>query len=71
MLERQNLTIEYRGQKELKVPAGTFNADHFAFKLEPPHPAHEELWCMGEDLIPLKIAYPIYNATYELAEFDG
>jgi hypothetical protein len=70
-LERQDLTIEYRGQKELKVPAGTFNADHFAFKLEPPHPAHEELWCMGEDLIPLKIAYPIYNATYELAEFDG
>ncbi len=70
MLERRNLTIEYRGQKQLTVPAGTFTADHFAFKLKPPHPAHEELWCMGDDLIPLKIAYPIYNATYELAELE-
>ena len=70
MLESRDLTIEYFGQQTITVPAGTFEADHFAFVLEEPHPANEELWCIGEDLIPLKIAYPIYDSTYELAEIE-
>ncbi len=68
MLACHDLTMEYFGKSELTVPAGTFTADHFAFVLGEPHPANEELWCLGEDLIPLKIAYPIYDSTYELAE---
>ncbi len=70
MLGRNDLTIEYLGKERLTVPAGTFDADHFAFVLDAPHPANEEVWCFGEDLIPLKIAYPIYNSTYELAELQ-
>ena len=68
MLACHDLTMEYFGKTSLTVPAGTFDADHFAFVLGDPHPANEELWCLGEDLIPLKIAYPIYDSTYELAE---
>lgn len=70
MLACHDLTMEHFGETELTVPAGTFRADHFAFVLGDPHPANEELWCLGEDLIPLKIAYPIYDSTYELAELE-
>ncbi len=70
MLARSELTIEYLGQEKITVPAGTFDADRFEFVLGEPHPANEELWCLGEDIIPLKIAYPIYNSTYELCELE-
>ena len=70
ILTSNDLTIEYFGKEELTVPAGTFNADHFAFVLGPPHPDNEELWCIGEDIIPLKIKYPIYDTTYELVELE-
>jgi hypothetical protein len=70
MLSSHDLTAEYYGEEEITVPAGTFNADHFAFMLGDPHPANEELWCVGDDIIPVKIAYPIYQATYELAELE-
>ena len=52
------------------MPAGTFDADHFAFVLGDPHPANEELWCVGPDIQPIKIAYPIYGSTYELAAWS-
>ena len=69
-LEATDLTIEYLGKEDIVVPAGEFNADHFAFVLSDPHPANEELWCFGDDLMPLKIKYPIYDSTYELAELE-
>ena len=70
MLSAHDLTSEYRGQEEITVPAGTFKTEHFAFLVGDPHPAPEELWYLGDDLIPVKIAYPIYNSTYELAELE-
>ena len=65
MFSAMDLTIDV-GPEEVTVPAGTFEADHFRFLLD--HKEPEELWCMGEDFLPIKIAYPIFNATYELAE---
>lgn len=70
MLACHDLTIEYYGVESVTVPAGTFEADHFAFVLGDPHPANEELWCVGPDIQPIKIAYPIYQSTYELAEWS-
>jgi hypothetical protein len=70
MLARKNLTIEYRGKERLAVPAGTFEADRFEFVLGAPHPANESLWCYGTDIVPLKVGYPIYESTYELAELS-
>jgi hypothetical protein len=70
MLSKTSLTVEHYGEKELTVPAGTYKADHWAFLLRRPHTGNEELWTLGDDLIPLKIAYPIYNSTYELAELE-
>ena len=70
MLSAHELTVEYYGQEDIAVPAGSFKAEHFAFVLGDPHPANEELWFLGDDIVPLKIAYPIYNSTYELAELE-
>lgn len=68
MFNAMDLTIEYVGREKVTVPAGTFEADHFRFLLG--HMEPEELWCVGEDFLPIKIAYPIFNATYELAELE-
>lgn len=68
MFSAMDLTIEYVGREEVTVPAGTFEADHFRFLLDNVGMEPEELWCVGEDFLPIKIAYPIFNATYELAE---
>ena len=64
------ITIEYVGKEKVTVPAGTFEADHFRFLLDKVGMEPEELWCVGEDFLPIKIAYPIFNATYELAELE-
>ena len=71
MLSRSDLTIAYHGEESIAVPAGRFVAKHFAFILPEPHPANEELWCIGSDFVPLKITYPIYGSTYELSEIEG
>ena len=68
MFSPLDLTIEYVAKEEVTVPAGTFEADHFRFLRANADMEPEELWCAGEDFLPIKIAYPIFNATYELAE---
>ncbi|MCH8112503.1 MAG: hypothetical protein IH905_11210, partial [Proteobacteria bacterium] len=70
MFNAMDLTIEYVGKEKVTVPAGTFEADHFRFLLDKVGMEPEELWCVGEDFLPIKIAYPIFNATYELAELE-
>ena len=70
MLSCMDLTIEYYGKERVTVRAGIFDADHFAFLLDKPHPGNEELWCLGPELIPVKIVYPVFGTTNELAELS-
>ena len=67
--------IEYLGRETLTVPAGTFETDHYQFLLEgtlPKEHPTEELWCLPDDFIFVKIAVGGYmNSTFELAELAG
>lgn len=68
MIGIKDLNILYFGPETITVPAGTFTAEHFQFVLSGEHPGNEDVWFLLPDYIPLKIGYPIYNSTYELAE---
>ena len=69
MLHSFDLTIEYLGEQEVTVPAGTFQTNHYRFLLDD-RPA-EELWCFGEDLIFVKIRWEHLATTYVLTELEG
>jgi hypothetical protein len=68
ILSRFDLTIEYLGEEEVSVPAGTFPTRHFRFLLHDT-PA-EDLWCYGDDLIFVKIRWDLLKTTYELVELE-
>lgn len=60
--------IEYVETDEVTVPAGTFQADHFRYLLgdNPPY----DIWCFGDDLIPIKLRFDVTGTTYHLEEFE-
>ncbi|KKW91731.1 hypothetical protein [Sphingobium chungbukense] len=66
--------IEYVGRTTITVRAGTFEVDHYLFRLEGSLPVEhptEELWVMPDDFIIVKIRVGGYLATtYELVEFN-
>lgn len=72
MLAPIDFKIEYLGRETIAVPAGTFETDHYQFLLEgtlPKEHPTEELWCLPEEFIFVKIAVGGYmNSTFELAE---
>ncbi len=69
-----DFAIEYVGPETIDVPAGRLETDHYRFLLEgtlpQDHPT-EELWCIPEDFIFVKITVGGYmNASFELAELE-
>jgi hypothetical protein len=74
MLHPFQFGIEYIGRESLQVKAGDFEVDKYEFRLEgsqmEDHPL-EELWCIPDDYIFVKIRVGGYRATtYELVEFQ-
>jgi len=72
MLHPIDFGIEYLGRESVQVRAGTFDADHYVFHLEgalpKEHPV-EELWCIPEEFVIVKIRVGGYlSTTYELIE---
>lgn len=66
--------LEYRGRETITVRAGTFEVDsylfHLAGSLPKEHPP-EELWCLPDDFVFVKIRVGGYLATtYELVELS-
>lgn len=65
--------IEYLGREQIEVRAGRFEVDHYQFLLEGSLPREhplEELWCMPDEFVIVKIRVGGYLATtYELVEF--
>jgi hypothetical protein len=61
--------IEYVSSEKVTVPAGTFDTDHFRYLLGgfPPY----DMWCHGDDLIPVKLRFGLNKTTYQLVEFNG
>ena len=66
--------IEYMGREKLRAPAGKFDTDHYRFHLEgtlPKEHPTEELWCIPDDFIFVKIVVGRYmNASFELVELE-
>ena len=75
LLSAIDFGIEYSGRQQVKVPAGTFEADHYIFHLEgtlPEEHPTEEVWCLPETFVFVKIAVGGYmNSTFELAELES
>ena len=62
--------IEYVGPETVTVEAGTFETDHFRFLLgEESIP--EDIWCLPEDLIIVKVRFDVMATTYELVDLEG
>lgn len=75
LLEAIHFGIEFLGEVEVTVPAGTFMTHHYRFHLEGSLPQEhplEELWCLPEDFVFVKIRVgePGAGTTYELTELD-
>lgn len=59
----------YLGEDTISVPAGRFRVAHFQDSFPDKPPA--ELWVTGEDLVPVRVAWPFRRQTYELIELSG
>lgn len=72
MLHPINFGIEFLGPERITVRAGTFDVDRYCFHLAGSLPVEhplEELWCLRDDFIIVKIRVGGYLATtYELTE---
>ncbi len=72
MLHPIGFGIEYCGPERITVRAGTFDVDRYQFHLAGSLPVEhplEELWCLPDDYIIVKIRVGGYLATtYELTE---
>jgi hypothetical protein len=62
------LHLEYLGQEELTVPAGTFLCDRIA--LNPGEIPRFEIWTHGPDFLPVQLRYDRLNQYYQLVELD-
>ena len=75
MLHPLDFGIEYIGRERLQVRAGVFDVDRYQFRLEGSLPREhplEELWCIPEEFVIVKIRVGGYLATtYELVEFQA
>lgn len=63
------LDIEYLGEKEIEVPAGTFLCDHYLWHTGAID-ADIEVWTTGQDRICAKVVGHAKGVTYELATHD-
>ena len=74
LLASIDFDIEYVGRETIEVPAGRMETDHYRFLLEgtlPQEHPTEELWCIPEEFIFVKITVGGYmNARFELAELE-
>lgn len=61
--------IEHVGPETITVEAGTFDTEHFRFLLGPDN-IPEDIWCLREDLIIVKVRFDTQATTYELVELD-
>lgn len=72
MLEPIHFGIEFVGPETVTVPAGRFETHRYRFHLKgslPKEHPPEELWCLPDDFIIVKIRVDGYMATtYELTE---
>ncbi len=69
MLHPQDLRVEYLGQEEVTVPAGTFMTRHYRFLLE--DIPSEDVWCYGPDNLFVKIRWDLLSTTYVLVELES
>jgi hypothetical protein len=73
MLHPLEFGIEYIGRERIEVRAGKFEVDRYQFRLEGALPKEhplEELWCIPEEFVIVKIRVGGYLATtYELVEY--
>ncbi len=61
--------LEYIGRESTTVPAGTFETDHYVFRLNN-HP-DEHVWCLPDDFVYVKIEVGGYmNSTFELVSLE-
>lgn len=63
--------IEYIGEEELTVPAGTFQTKHYNLHASNPANPPLETWVFGEDRVLVKMSWAVLNSSYVLADFDG
>ncbi len=75
MLHAIDFGIEYVGREEIEVRAGRFAVDRYQFRLEDSLPREhplEELWCIPDEYVIVKIRVGGYLATtYELVQYDA
>lgn len=75
MLHPLEFGIEYIGRERIRVRAGEFDVDRYQFRLEGALPQEhplEELWCIPEEFVIVKIRVGGYLATtYELVEYHA
>jgi len=67
-----NLNVNYLGDEDLKVQAGTFSTRHFA-SLSTHAPADRppvEVWAFSDDFIPARLRWDLLGQTYELVELE-
>ena len=62
--------LEVLGPEKVKVPAGTFTAEHFRFTIAHTDDALD-IWSMGEDCIPVRLSSSHLKQYYELVELTG
>ncbi len=60
--------LEYLETKSVTVPAGKFEADHFAILREGKAPL--EIWGMGDDIVPVKLRWDLLNQSFDLVELE-
>ena len=67
-----DLNVEYLGDEEVLVQAGTFETRYFA-NLRAGAPADKppvEVWAFSDDFIPARLRWELLKQTYELVELD-
>jgi hypothetical protein len=62
------LYLDYLGEEEVTVPAGTFKCDRIA--LNRGDIPRFEIWTHGPDFLPVQLRYDRLNQYYQLAELD-
>jgi len=59
------IVLEFVGRESIKVPAGTFDTEHYHFGKD------TEVWLAGPDRIMVRHEYRKAGTRFELARIDG
>ena len=62
--------IEYVGEEEITVPAGTFETRHYLLHPSRPDWTPLETWVTGPDYVFVKLSWDVTGADYVLAELE-